>query len=127
MMPDHSVLLLTVSTTCFNKVKHDKEYKTVDNSIMNSLNTAVYDHTDAVKDRFNVKNNSHIYFQRYKVKPTHPQFMKNNVFSEALLDMIARIEQTCHTQDEIDDMYDALCSMYHKEMNLWLKKKKCSP
>ena len=124
MIPDHSVLLITVNATCYDNTQENKRGEIINSDCNHSLNIDV-DNCD--NHLLNVKNNNHVFFQRYNVKTMPPQFMNNKKFNEELLDMIARIEQINRTQDEINDMYTAVCDLYHREMNLFLKKRNVHP
>ena len=119
-IPDHSVLLLTVSVLSYEQHKNHT-FSGIDQHECNNNVTIDNDNTA------DVNSANHIYFQRYNVKSVPEHFMNNDVSNTELLDMINQIEQTMAVQEEIDYMYENLCKMYHKEMNLWFKHKNVHP
>ena len=108
-IPDHSVLTM--------KIKIDQLH--CDNDIdVNVLGDNT--HYDMSNDNMNF-DHKHIYFNRYNMNANLNCFLDSEVARESLLSMINDIEHARNIQEDIDDIYDRFCKMYHDEMNVWFR------
>jgi hypothetical protein len=112
-IPDHSVLILTISTVAHNEEYVDKSHHNENVNIDNE-NTGNY-------------TEQHVYYQRYNVKSIPPNFLNTEESRNKLLEMIEAIEKVRAVQADIDSMYEDICDMYYNEMNIWLQKKNVYP
>ncbi len=71
----------------------------------------------------NAYDPNHIYFKRFNVNPLPEEFLNNETSQVKLLQLIQNIEQVQQIQTEIDNIYIKLCTLYHEEMNSWLRSK----
>ena len=67
--------------------------------------------------------------KRYRFDEVPPDFMHNDIWRTAILNMISRIEENHGQQQEIDDIYTLFCETVYHEMDTYLNyssaQKKC--
>ncbi len=61
------------------------------------------------------------YFKRYKIRNMPVNVLNSNIAREAILQCIDNIRTLKASQQEVDKMYENVCNVYYKEMDLWFK------
>ncbi len=117
LIPDHSVVLLTVKTLSPEAEGIGaKEAALCDDQNVTNTVTPVGEY-----------DTNHVYYQRYNVSSVSDNFLGTEQGRINLLKLIDDIENVRAQQDEIDSIYEMFCEMYHKEMNEWFQKKNVYP
>ena len=108
--PDHSVIWLKVNISSYGV----KETESILSENTQSNNVRIHNLDYTVP--------SPCYFERYNLHKNSDRFMNNECWRLALNDVINHINNAKRCQNDIDDLYDLLCSNFYQELDKFYKK-----
>ena len=108
--PDHSVIWLKVNIYSYGV----KETESILSENTQSNNVRIHNLDSTVP--------SSRYFERYNLHKNSDRFMSNESWRLALNDVINHINNAKRCQNDIDDLYDLLCSNIYQELDKFYEK-----
>ncbi len=108
------MLEININKTNYSIVDSDVEY----DQPVNSQHNVNSDHTEHVLPQ---------YITSFKVDTVPNEFLMTEESQNKLLYLIENIERCKDHLDEINNIYNMVCEIYHNEMNKWFRSKNVKP